>query len=90
MPRLVFIKGCGPMVCSTYGEITAAIDRAFTAPNDRPVPMGAAFASLAAESNPSPLPERKSPQNDHDPRRGPPQSRSGEPSEVIGDVTHKG
>ena len=47
MAKLVAIKGCGPMVCSSYREFTAAIDRAYAGPKDRPLEWRGVLASLA-------------------------------------------
>ena len=60
MPRLVLIKGCGPMVCSEYAEITAAIDHAFAGPPGKALPIGEVFASLAAGLKPL-APSRRPP-----------------------------
>lgn len=47
MPRLATIAGCGEMVCSTYDEITAAIDPAYSVAEDQPLSLHPAFATLA-------------------------------------------
>ena len=60
MPRLVVIKGCGPMVCSTYAEMTAEVDRAFASPPARAFPTAEIFASLAAGVKPVPHPPETS------------------------------
>ncbi len=46
MAKIVLIRGCGPMVCSSYAETTAAIDRAYAVPN-RPMQWRGILASLA-------------------------------------------
>jgi hypothetical protein len=60
MPRVVLIEGSGPMACSTYGEMTAAVDRAFKAPRDQPLPMRRELAGLWEEARLAPplRPER--------------------------------
>jgi hypothetical protein len=57
VPRLVSIKGCGTLVCSTYAEIADAVDRSFDVPKDRPLPIQAAFESLAADARQGPSDE---------------------------------
>ena len=47
MSKLVQIPGCGPMVCSTYGEIAAVIDRAYAGPANRPLRWRGIAAQLA-------------------------------------------
>ena len=47
MSKLVQIPGCGPMVCSTYGEIAAVIDRAYAGPANRPFRWRGIAAQLA-------------------------------------------
>lgn len=47
MSRVVLIPGCGPMACSTYVEVAAAIDRAYASPPDQPLPLARVFAELA-------------------------------------------
>jgi len=47
MSRVVLIPGCGPMACSTYEEVAAAIDRAYAIPPDQPLPIARVFAELA-------------------------------------------
>ena len=59
MPQLVTIAGCGPMVCSSYEEMTAAIDRIYAVPEDQPLAVGEAFAGLAAHARP-PAPAKPS------------------------------
>ena len=54
MPRLIFIKGCGLMACSSYAEITAAIDRAYEAPAGEPLPLDQVFASRPLPLDPVP------------------------------------
>ena len=50
MPQLVTIEGCGAMVCSTYDEMAAVIDRAYAVEEDQPLTIGRAFGSLAAQA----------------------------------------
>jgi hypothetical protein len=50
MPRLATIAGCGEMVCSTYDEITAAIDPAYSVAGDQPLSLHQAFATLADQA----------------------------------------
>jgi hypothetical protein len=54
MPELVAIPGCGPMVCSTYEEMMAAVDRIYGVAEDQPLPFGDAFAAPAARARPAP------------------------------------
>jgi hypothetical protein len=62
MPRLANIAGCGEMVCSTYAEITAVIDSAYSVAEDQPLSLDHAFATLADQARrdavaPLPAPE---------------------------------
>jgi hypothetical protein len=50
MPHLAHIAGCGPMACSSYEEMTAAIDRIYAVAEDQPIAFGAAVADLAAQA----------------------------------------
>ena len=47
MSNLITIDGCGPMVCSSYRELTTAIDRAYAGPAARPLHWTGILASLA-------------------------------------------
>lgn len=47
MAKLVQIPGCGSMVCSTFGEIAAVIDRAYSGPANRPLRWRGIAAQLA-------------------------------------------
>jgi hypothetical protein len=47
MSNLITINGCGPMVCSSYRELTTAIDRAYAGPKDQPLQWNGILASLA-------------------------------------------
>ena len=51
MPQVVSIPGCGPMVCSNYEEMTAAIDTMYAVAEDQPLAPDRAFGALAAEVN---------------------------------------
>ncbi len=46
MAKIVHIRGCGPMVCSNYREMTTVIDRAYAKPNE-PMQWRGILASLA-------------------------------------------
>jgi hypothetical protein len=46
------------MICSSYSEVAVAMDRAFAAPADQPLPMGVIFASLAPQPSGEPIPPR--------------------------------
>jgi hypothetical protein len=50
MPRTLFIKGCGQMVCSTYAEMTAEIDRAYAAPPGRPITLREISSGLLVQA----------------------------------------
>ncbi|HUE12969.1 MAG TPA: hypothetical protein VMR25_02290 [Planctomycetaceae bacterium] len=47
MAKLLTVDGCGPMVCSNYRELTAAIDKAYAGPRNRPLEWNGILASLA-------------------------------------------
>jgi len=51
MPRLATIEGCGNMACSTYEEMTAALDRVYAVEEDQPLPIGQAFAAIALQAS---------------------------------------
>jgi hypothetical protein len=61
MPQAIFIKGCGRMVCSSYAEVTAAMDQAYAVPPDQPLPVDQIFASLAREASRERLPHKDAP-----------------------------
>ena len=50
MPRIATIEGCGTMVCSTYDEMNAVIDRAYAVAEDQPLSIDKAFATLATQA----------------------------------------
>ena len=56
MAKLTHIRGCGPMVCSDYREVSAAIDRAHAGPRHEPMRWSSVTAQLEAgvarEANP--------------------------------------
>lgn len=56
MAKLTHIRGCGPMVCSDYHEVSAAIDRAHAGPRHEPMQWRNVVAQLEAgvarEANP--------------------------------------
>jgi hypothetical protein len=65
MARVILIPGCGPMACSRYDEVAAAMDRAWAAPRAAPLPVGRIFASLAADAARQPRPsEARAPRVD--------------------------
>jgi len=47
MSKLVQIAGCGAMVCSSFREVTAVVDRAFAGPPNRPLRWRGIAAQLA-------------------------------------------
>ena len=51
MPQVVSIPGCGPMVCSDYEEMAAAIDSLYAVAEDQPLATDRALGALAAEAN---------------------------------------
>lgn len=48
MAKLTHIRGCGPMVCSNYREVSAAIDRAHAGPRHEPLRWSSVAAQLEA------------------------------------------
>ncbi|MBL9187496.1 MAG: hypothetical protein JNK23_08475 [Opitutaceae bacterium] len=48
MAKLTNIRGCGPMVCSDYHEISAAIDQAHAGPRHEPMQWRNVAAQLEA------------------------------------------
>jgi hypothetical protein len=54
MPRLATIAGCGEMVCSTYEEMAAIVDRVYAVAEDEPLSLGEAFATLARHAGREP------------------------------------
>ena len=57
MAKLTHIRGCGPMVCSDYREISAAIDQAFDGPRNSPLRWSTIVGHLEARiyHEPNPL-----------------------------------
>ena len=72
MAQAIFIKGCGPMACSSYAELTAEMDRAYAVPPDQPLPVDRVFTSLAAQAGRERLPPKGIP-------RAPPPAFAPEP-----------
>jgi hypothetical protein len=50
------------MVCSTYDEMTAALDRTFAVAEDEPLRIDEALATLAAEARPEVVPRPVGPE----------------------------
>ena len=64
MPHFVWIEGCGRMACSSYRELTAAMDRIYSMPEEQQLRIADAFAELAkgAEKAARPEASRQSPE----------------------------